>query len=77
MDSGVRGAGEKGPASQLTGGAHAFGAPSAWLFLARLRPRRAWLRFTKRIDCNHEIARSTKPKIKLGTEVTTCQETGR
>ena len=38
---------EKSPACR-TSRAGAFGAPSAWLFLAGLRPRRARLRFTKR-----------------------------
>ncbi len=38
---------EKAP-PVLNDRAGAFGAPSAWLFLAGLRPRRARLRFTKR-----------------------------
>lgn len=45
---------EKTPPA-MTSGASAFGAPSAWLFLARLRPRRARLRFTKRLDCTDQM----------------------
>lgn len=64
MDSGVRRAGKRKPRLPVRqAGRVPFGAPSAWLFLARLRPRRAWLRFTKQDHCTSgPAARRRNPR---------------
>jgi len=53
----------KAPPTTEGNGARAFGAPSAGLSLVRLRPRRAGLRFTQRVDCTDQrtdIARKVR-----------------
>jgi hypothetical protein len=66
--------GKKKPRRCCTSGAGAFGAPSAWLFLAGLRPRKARRRFTRRRDCNHGRPGPPNWKTSFGADAMTCQE---